>query len=102
MPNWNNNKVTIHATEAMVREYLTEDGGKLYFNMHRLFPERFEATDPAGQAGWDYDWACANTLSKRFPEIYDLTVESKSRVVLCYDTAWSPNNGTLQRFHEQT
>ncbi len=61
MPNWNENKVTIAASEKMVRDYLTEDEGRFYFNMHKLFPERFEPTDPAGNVGWDYDWACDNT-----------------------------------------
>ena len=50
MPNWNYNQVDITASEAMVREWLIEDDGQFYFNMHKLFPERFEATDPAGHA----------------------------------------------------
>ncbi|MCB1529291.1 MAG: hypothetical protein KDJ45_16530, partial [Hyphomicrobiaceae bacterium] len=61
MPNWNNNQVIISASEEMVREYITEDEGQLYFNMHLLFPDRFEPTDLAGHAGWDYDWAAENT-----------------------------------------
>ena len=48
MPNWNYNQVDITASEAMVREWLIEDDGQFYFNMHKLFPERFEATDLAG------------------------------------------------------
>ena len=48
MPNWNYNQVAIIASEAMVREWLIEDDGQYYFNMQKLFPERFGPKDPAG------------------------------------------------------
>lgn len=61
MPNWNYNSVKIHAPEHEVREWLTEDRGDLYFNMHRLFPERYDADDEAGHKTWNYDWVDEHT-----------------------------------------
>ena len=68
--------------------------------MHLLFPEQFADTDPLGNDGWDYDRFVENTGSKWAPEIH--YCEGNDITVLDYDTARSPNNGTLQRLHELT
>lgn len=63
MPNWNSNGVTISAPLHEVNKYLVYNEGKscAKFNMHKLFPEAFDETDPTGREGWDFDWACDNT-----------------------------------------
>lgn len=102
MPNWNTNIVTIHAPETKVRDYLTTCENHLFFNMHKLFPETFPATDPAGRDNWNYDWANAKTGSKWFPEVWITSEASDPETSLSYDTAWCPNNGTLEKLHELT
>lgn len=102
MPNWNWNTVKIGAPELQVREYLTIHENRLYFNMHKLFPERFPGTDPAGFDNWDYEWACTNTGSKWFPELCICSEPNDEVTVLDYESAWTPNNGTLQRLHDLT
>jgi Ferredoxin-like domain in Api92-like protein len=69
--------------------------------MHQLFPEQFAETDPLGQEAWDYEWFVQNTGSKWAPDI-DYCEGDSDITVLDYDTARSPNNGTLQRLHDKT
>lgn len=70
--------------------------------MHKLFPEHVPESDPTGNATWNYDWFVDNTGSKWSPEVYICHSDVAGVTVLSYDTAWSPNNGTLQRLHEKT
>jgi hypothetical protein len=102
MPNRNTNFVTISAPEDQVRAYLTTDEHQLLFNMHKLFPETFPDTDPAGRTNWNYDWAIANTGTKWFPEVWITSDASEPETTLGYDTARWPNNLTLQKLHELT
>ena len=51
---------------------------------------------------WEYDWFVNNTGSKWAPEVYVSDGELPDATYLSYDTAWAPNNGTLQRLHELT
>ncbi len=69
--------------------------------MHKLFPEKFPEGDELGTENWNYEWACERTGTKWFP-IIDLDDWSDEEALLRYDTAWGPNNGTLQRLHELT
>ena len=47
MPNWNTNSVEIHAPLDNVKAWLVPADNDTYrFNMHLLFPERFDASDP--------------------------------------------------------
>ncbi len=68
--------------------------------MHRIFPEYFDKNDADGWDGWNYDWAVGTTGSKWFPTIH--YVDEGNPTVLGYETAWTPNNGTLQRLSEIT
>ena len=62
MPNWNENRVTIHAPTDEVKTWLVAGSDDTYFfNMHRLYPERVPADDPCGDTTWDYDWFVENT-----------------------------------------
>lgn len=111
MPNWNYNSVEIHAPKAAVMEWLVlhpgnpEYGtGEHYrFNMHKLFPETIPADDPAGDKTWNYDWFVDNTGSKWAPEVYVSESEHNTELTyLTYDSARTPNNGTLRRLYEKT
>jgi Ferredoxin-like domain in Api92-like protein len=103
MPNWNENFVRVEAPFIEVIKYLVEDDEEkdtYRFNMHQLFPERFCDCDLTGEKTWDYDWANEHTGSKWFPTV---SIEDQGEATeLIYDTAWSPNNLTLQRLHEKT
>ena len=105
MPNRTRNEVTIYATPAQVKEYLFQmpEPGTYEFNMHKLFPEKFPEGDELGRGNWDYDWMIENTGSKRLPTV-ELSDEDNNVVntILYYDSARTPNNGTLERLHEIT
>lgn len=103
MPNWNENQVTIFADTPAVKQYLicdTSTPRRWFFNMSRLFPERFSEDDPSGKIGWNYEWSCTNTGSKWFPKID--AVVAGNPTVLIYSTAWTPNEATLQVLSEKT
>ena len=103
MPNWNENRVTIHAPINDVKAWLVAGPDEAYFfNMHRLYPEDVPADDPTGDATWDYDWFVKNTGSKWTPTIYLDPSDDGQRTLLTYDTAREPNNLLLERLHEQT
>lgn len=70
--------------------------------MHKLFPEIFADGDEMGDKAWDYRWFTDNTGSKWAPEVHFCESGSDLVTILGYDTAWAPNNGTLQRLHELT
>jgi hypothetical protein len=70
--------------------------------MHLLFPEVFAAGDEKGDKARNYHWFLDNTGSQRTPDIFLCAPSSESVTVIDYDTAWCPNNGTLQRLHEKT
>jgi len=72
------------------------------FNMHRLFPERVPADDPTGMKAWDHDRFVETTGSKWTPDVYIQSSPDGLETFLNYDSAWTPNNGTLQRLHELT
>lgn len=78
------------------------DTNVYHFNMHLLFPEQFPETDPLGHENWNHDWFCAKTGSKWSPNVVVDLGGADDVTILLYDTAWSPNNGTLQRLHEKT
>ena len=103
MPNWNYNSVEIHAPLEAVKAWLAPAKGNTYqFNMHKLFPEKVPASDPTGEATWDYDWYVENTGSKWAPEVLVNSAPDPSITYLAYDSARAPNNGTLQKLHELT
>lgn len=112
MPNWNYNSVEIHAPKEAVLEWLVFQPAKAddvttsehhCFNMHKLFPEKIPADDPTGVESWDYDWFVDNTGSKWAPEVYLSSDDHDTELTnLSYDSARTPNNGTLQRLHEKT
>lgn len=70
--------------------------------MHRLFPDHIPESDPSGFDTWNYDWAVENTGAKWFPEVEIMGRHDRFPTVLRYDTAWSPNNKTLERLHKLT
>ena len=70
--------------------------------MHQLFPETFAAGDEKGDAARNYEWFLNNTGSQWTPDVFFCISPSEELTVIDYDTAWSPNNGTLQRLHEKT
>lgn len=103
MPNRNYNWVIVGAPKEQVKEYFIKIGEEpetYKFNMHKLFPETFPEGDELGNDNWNYDWACDTTGSKWFP---DLEIEDQGdETILTYETAWAPNNGTLERLHNLT
>lgn len=70
--------------------------------MHMLFPEKVPADDPTGDKSWDYDRWVDNTGSKWSPDVNKCCSEVVGVTILDYDSAWTPNNGTLKRLHEKT
>ena len=70
--------------------------------MHLLFPERFAEGDENGDEAWDCDWFIDNTGSKWPPEVCVCVSGVPGVTVLDYESAWTPNNGTLQRWHDKT
>lgn len=103
MPNWNYNSVEIHAPLESVKEWLIPTlNDSFVFNMHKLFPEKIPADDPTGDRTWEHDWYVSNTGSKWSPEVHVCISDVAGVTMLGYDSAWSPNNGTLQRLHERT
>lgn len=96
MPNWNFNRVCIQAPLAEVEKFLssTKDN-RLMFNMHLLFPERFWPDDLDWEKNWDYEWACKNTGSKWFPDLY--FCEADGCTEFLYNTAREPNIKTLEK-----
>jgi hypothetical protein len=102
MPNWNYNSVEIHAPIEAVKEWLVpKDERTFEFNMHKLFPETFPPDDPTGSKTWNYDWFVDNTGSKWAPDV-EISESDSELTFLNYDSARTPNNGTLQRLHELT
>jgi hypothetical protein len=103
MPNWNYNSVEIHAPLEAVKERLIPSLNDSYvFNMHKLFSEKFPADDPTGDKTWEYNRYVEHTGAKWAPEVHICISEVAGVTVLGYDTAWTPNNGTLQRLHDKT
>jgi|JRYI01.1.fsa_nt_gb hypothetical protein len=102
MPNWNYNSVKIHASTEAVKERLVAEGNHYRFNMHKLFPAEVSAADPTGLEFWSYNWFIENTGSKWPPEVYINDIGCEDITHLIYETAWSPNNGTLEKLHELT
>ncbi|MGC1497934.1 MAG: hypothetical protein WA790_19170 [Sulfitobacter sp.] len=108
MPNWVFNEVDVHASidEVLVflaTDYDMDDPNRPVsrFNLHKLFPERFDIDDLCGQKNWNYDWMVENTGAK-----WNVTISARSEsdgvTSLCFDSAWSPTNGLLERMHELT
>lgn len=55
MPNWNSNEVEIFAPLKEVKKYLVPVSKDEYkFNMHQIFPEKFDANDLDGSINWEY------------------------------------------------
>jgi hypothetical protein len=108
MPNWVYNEVDIHASLDEVQEFLAVDSDMdepnrpvSRFNLHKLYPERFEADDLCGHKAWDYDWMVENTGSKWNPTISAIS-ENSGTTQLGFDSAWSPMNELLERLHQLT
>jgi hypothetical protein len=70
--------------------------------MHMIFPERFSVDDELGMKNWDYYWMCEHTWSKWHPEVEIQKGDLPYHTWLTYDSAWCPNNGTLQRLSKLT
>ena len=106
MPNWNYNELTIYAPRTEVKKWLAwrVRNRAYFFNMHKLFPERFGADDKDGFKGWDYDWYVQNTGSKWCAEIYPSAInkDEPGMTKMFYETAWSPNLALIERLHEET
>lgn len=108
MPNWVYNEVDIHASLDEVQKFLALDNDMddplqpvTRFNLHELFPERFELDDPCGFKAWNYDWMVENTGSKWNPNISAIS-EDNGMTQLGFDSAWSPMNELLERMHQLT
>jgi|TARA_R100000935_G_scaffold57366_1_gene91170 hypothetical protein len=107
MPNWVYNEVDIHAPLADVQPFLTidydMDDPKLpvnRFNLHKLYPDRFDAGDQRGFEAWDHDWMVKNTGSKWNPTIH--ASDENGITSLGFDSAWNPMNELLERLHKLT
>lgn len=109
MANMVYNEVEIVAPLIEVQAYLFEiddpestRGGKVHvFNLHRLYPERFEADDQQGLKAWNYDWMTDNIGTKWNPHI-DFIEESEGKTQLAFDTAWAPPLELLEHWHKLT
>ena len=108
MPNWVYNEVEIAAPLSEVQAYLFEtvdpecQGQRVhYFDLHRLFPDRFKADDQQGLEAWDYDWMVENIGTKWNPKI-DLIEEVDGKTQLAFDTAWCAPNELLEHLHTLT
>ncbi len=96
MPNWNFNHVCIQAPFAEVEKFLVSTKkNRLKFNMNLLFHERFWSDDLDWDKNWGYEWACDNTGTKWFPDLY--LCEEDGFTALLYDTAREPNIKTLEK-----
>jgi hypothetical protein len=108
MPNWVYNEVEIAASRDEVQPFLATDYDMddptrpvSRFNLHKLFPERFDADDLCGRKAWDYDWMLVNTGAKWNPEISVIS-EKNGTTFLGFDSAWCPTNELLKHLHELT
>ena len=108
MPNWVYNEVEIAAPLSEVQAYLFEiddpdcPGGRTHvFNLHQLFPERFDPEDAWGLIAWDYDWMADNVGTKWNPHIHSIA-ELEGHTHLGFESAWAAPNPLLARMHELT
>ncbi len=106
MANWNNNAVTIYAPLEVVKTWLIrlspedQDHPVYLFNMHKLFPDRFQSDNQHGTLAGDDGWYDDNTGSTWPPDIH--LDDDVNATYLGYDTVRAPNNGTLIRLHKLT
>lgn len=99
MPNRNCNNVTIHASMDDVLAWLVPlDHGGYTFDLRKLFPDRVRGGDDDREL---IDGCSKLTGSKWNPRI-DYCEGFGTTTALGYDSARSPNNGTLERLHELT
>jgi hypothetical protein len=92
MPNWNNNSVTIDAPLDQVMQWLVPlANDEFEFDLQKLFLEMM-SDDPALDELTGSKW---NPIIEYFDGSNDQTS-------LGYDSARTPNNGTLRRLHELT
>lgn len=108
MPNWVYNEVDIHASRDEVQKFLAVDPEAAdsscpatHFNLHKLFPRRFEADDLCGFKNWDYDWMVEHTGAKWNPVINTIS-EMDGVTLLGFNSAWCAMNDLLERIHKLT
>lgn len=108
MPNWVSNELSIAASYDEFRAFMARDTSGPdasllveYFNLHRLFPERFGPEDLCGFEAWDYDWMVDHTGTKWNPKI-DHVSSCIEYIVVTFDSAWSPPKLLLERLHQIT
>ena len=108
MPNWVYNEVEIAAPLSEVQAYLFETDDPEYqgqrthfFNLHRLFPERYQADDEQGLKAWDYDWMYDNIGTKWNPKIEFIDGDEHA-TKLDFESAWSPPLDLLEYWHKLT
>jgi hypothetical protein len=70
MANTYSNSVIIGASRQQVEHYLIDTGiGDFRFNMAKLFPEQFPASDTTGDETWTSAWCCDHTGSPTLPSV---------------------------------
>ena len=75
MANTYSNSVVIAAPLEIVEHYLVDISIDDYrFNMAKLFPEQFPATDKSGDETWTSEWTCDTT---GFPTVGEVEVTDR-------------------------
>lgn len=102
MTNWTQNHVDIDAPLSEVKQRLVHlSEGRWMFNMHRIFPEAYPDSDPAGIEVDDEQAILEHTGSTRLPDVDFNDVEAQY-TILHYETARAPNTLLLRELHKHT
>ncbi len=72
----------------------------LFFNLARLWPERFSEDDRKGFLTYDAQWMEQHTGNHYIPRIYEFGGTGSGSTLLHYETPWTPNILLLRRLAE--
>ncbi|HLN20923.1 MAG TPA: hypothetical protein VK213_07525 [Bacteroidales bacterium] len=97
MPNHVTNRLEIHCEDEMTIDKIKmmifdeDENKKRRFTMQKMLPLPSIFSGHAGYSKYGYDW-CRSIWGTKW-DVYNANVnESGDTIILCYDTAWSPND----------
>jgi hypothetical protein len=111
MPNWCENRVTIHGDVETIAVFIDKHIKKDFFNTVIPMPEELrnttadfrtaypELVEKYGHNNW-YDWANANWGTKWDVDISDQKSQDKEMINLFFDTAWCPPEGVFKTLRD--